>query len=188
MSTITKKCHRGTWHQVQGYFTLLICLLGPPRLMAGDMGGQSMWILSMEQRTLVTVLLVTRSEEQVLRVSGEYYFVLIRLKLGLTQTYVIRTSHQPDVSCLVKTVAGCIYNVWKAGRSKPPENISNSPGCCCYGYRKGTKFRPTSMNNVCFSVYQRAKCPQWVSYLWLHSLLSISWIQLMLPGKQVGTW
>lgn len=40
--------------------------------------------------------------------------------------------------------------------SKSPENISNSPGHCCYGYWKVTKWTPNSMKSVHFSVYHRA--------------------------------
>lgn len=112
------------------------------------------------------VFLVRRSEEQVLWVSVEYNFVLVKLKLGPDSNVCDRTSRQPDVFCLVKTVAVCIYNLWRTGRSKSPENISNSPGCCCYGYWKVEKFTLNSMKSV-NSIYTKLneKRPQWVSYI-----------------------
>lgn len=59
------------------------------------------------------------------------------------------------ISHLVRIVAGCIYNLWRIGMSKSPENISKSSDWCCYGYWKVTKCILNSMKNVHFSVHHR---------------------------------
>ena len=112
----------------------------------GDMG--KAWEFFLWNNSGWAAFLVRRSEEQILQVSVEYNFVLVRLKLGPDSNVRDRTSRQPDVSCLVKTVAVCLYNLWRTGRSKTPENISNSPGCCRYGYWKVTKLTLNSMKSA----------------------------------------
>lgn len=53
-----------------------------------------------------------------------------------------------DVCYPVKTVAGCIQNLWRTGMSKSPKSMSNFPDSCCYGYWKSDNIL-TKFNEKC---------------------------------------
>lgn len=98
---------------------------------------------------LTQVLLVPKTEEtQFFGYLWSLIFELIWLKFKPNSNVHDRISHQPDISCLVKSVASCIYKLCRIEMNKLPENESNFLGCYCYGYWKSDKIF-TKFNEKC---------------------------------------